>query len=258
MDASGGQARPLADQQAGQFQPVFSPDGRTLAWVTWNDTVGGHIWRMPVSGRTPQRVTRHAGFYIHPAWSPDGTRLAYIREDPAAFRNVWSRNTGRIFWIDLNAMPAAGQNASAEPPEPNYVTSAPSDNRLTFATTNDRITYVSDVGAAAGGGGGEGGPSLRSTLSSVRLDGTDKRTIANVTAEAYEIVPSPDNRFLAFIVREDLYLAALPFSAEPPSIGDRTGPGPVKRITREGGLDVHWENGMPHSQNSRRAFRHRS
>lgn len=242
MDASGGQARPLADQPAGQFQPVFSPDGRTLAWVTWNDTVGGHIWRMPVSGGTPQRVTRHAGFYIHPAWSPDGTKLAYIREDPAAFRNVWSRNTGRIFWIDLNAMPAPGQNASAEPPEPNYVTSAPSDNRLTFATTNDRITYVSDVGAAAGGGGGEGGPSLRSTLSSVRLDGTDKRTIANVTAEAYEIVPSPDNRFLAFIVREDLYLAALPFSAEPPSIGDRSGPGPVKRITREGGLDVHWEN----------------
>jgi len=229
MDLPGGAPRAIPAQPGGQFQPVFSPDGRSLAWITWHDTAGGHVWKMTLPGGPPQRLTQHAGFYIHPTWSADASKLAFIREDPAAFRNVWSRNTGQILWVDANT-----------PGRVQYVTSAPSDNRLTFSRDGTRITYVSEVGAA--GGGPDGPPSNPSRLASIRLDGTDKRIHANIGAEAYEIVPSPDNRFVAFAVREDIYVAALPLTPEPPTISDRTGPGPVKRITREGGIDVHWED----------------
>ena len=80
-------------------------------------------------------------------------------------------------------------------------------------------------------------------LVEVRLDGTDKRTVAIIQAETYEAGPSPDGRGLAFAVREDIFVAAIPLSAEPPTIGESRGPGPVKRITREGGIDLHWEDG---------------
>src|SRR6185436_7656213 len=78
-----------------------------------------------------------------------------------------------------------------------------------------------------------------SALKSVRLDGTDKRTLAKVTA-ATKIVPSPDAKWVAFTVREEVYVAALPLASEPPTITESTGPGPVKRVTRDGGQDLKW------------------
>ena len=216
---------PLVEQAAGQHHPVFSPDGSELVYVTWSDLEGGHVWKVAVEGTRagqPVRLTTHAGYYLHPTWAPDGSKVAFIKEDAAAFRNIWSRNTGRIVWLDSNG----GQPL-------NEVTSAPSDNRLSFSSDGTRLNYVANV---------RGGRSANSELLSVRLDGTDKRTLAKLQAESYEAVPSPDGRWLAFAVREDVYLAALPLSAEPPTIGESKGPGPVKRITREGGIDLHWED----------------
>lgn len=227
VEREGDRPRPLVEQDGGQFQPVLSPDGRSVAYVTWDDVGGGHVWVVDVSGGEPRRLTEHAAFYVHPAWSPDGSRIAFLQEDAAAPRNVWSRNTGRLL-----SVPAAGG-------EVQYVTSAPTDNRLSFNTDGTRVTYL----AESRGGNPFGGNPARSELVSVRLDGTDKRTVATFSAETYEAVPSPDGRWVAFAVREDLYLAALPMAADPPQIGETSGPGPVKRITREGGIDLHWDRG---------------
>lgn len=225
-----GEPSRLLDSEEGQFQPVFSPDGESIVFVTWDDIEGGNLWRMPINGLrggTPQRLTEFPGYYLHPTWSPDGSRLAFLKEDAAAFRNVWSRNTGMIVWMDAEGGPL------------HEVTSAPSDNRLTFDATGERISYV----ASARAGGFGGSRPARSEFVSVRLDGTDKRTHANISAETYEAIPSPDGKWIAFSVREDVYVAALPLSSEIPSIGETKGPGPVKRVTQEGGIDLHWEQG---------------
>ena len=42
----------------------------------------------------PHRLTEHPAFYLRPSFTPDGTKIAYFKEDAAAFRNVWTRNTG--------------------------------------------------------------------------------------------------------------------------------------------------------------------
>jgi len=225
MEPPDGEPFPLVVQDFGQFQPVLSPDGSALVYVSWDDAAGGHVWRLPLEGPeagTPQRLTEYPGYYLHPTWSPDGTKVAFMKEDAAAFRNIWSRNTGMIVWMDAQGGPL------------NVVGSAPSDNRLTFNTDGTRISYVADVSA---------GRQAESEYVSVRLDGTDRRTVANIRAETYEVAPSPDGRWIAFSVREDIFVAALPLAAEPPTIGESSGPGPVKRITREGGIDLHWEDG---------------
>ena len=225
MEPPDGEPFPLVQQDFGQFQPVLSPDGSALVYVSWDDLEGGHVWRLPLEGPEaggPRRLTEHPGFYLHPTWSPDGTKIAFMKEDAAAFRNIWSRNTGLIVWMDAEGGPL------------NTVGSAPSDNRLTFSPDGTRLGYVADV---------SGGRQAESEYVSVRLDGTDRRTVANIRAETYEAVPSPDGKWLAFAVREDIFVAAIPLSPEPPTIGESRGPGPVKRITREGGIDLHWEDG---------------
>ena len=165
QDLDGGDPSPVLDAPAGQFQPVFSPDGSHIVYVTWDDVEGGHVWKMPVRGTTagePVRLTQHAGYYQHPAWSPDGRRVAFIKEDAAAFRNIWSRNTGILVWIDAAGGPL------------NEVTSAPSDNRLTFSPDGERISYVANITP----GGQDGTASYVSALisASVRLSVPSSRT----------------------------------------------------------------------------------
>jgi imidazolonepropionase-like amidohydrolase len=118
-----------------------------------------------------------------------------------------------VEWI-----PAGGGEARA-------VVSAPSDNVFTFGPSGDRITFAED-----------------GTLVSVRLDGTERREVATVP-EATEMVPSPDGRWLAFTLREEVYVAALPPTPETVEFTERSGPGPFQRVTRDGGQDLRWTGG---------------
>lgn len=210
MDLPDGEPRPLVEGGGGQYQPTFSPDGSSVAFVSWHATEGGHVWRVPAEGGEPRRLTAYPAYYANPAWAPDGSKIVYVREDPAATRNRNSDNRGFVEWI-----PSTGGEA-------NPVVSAPSDNVLTFTADGARITFAED-----------------GTLVSVRLDGTERREIATVEGAA-EMVPSPDGEWLAFTLREEVYVAALPPSLETVELSERSGPGPLQRVTRDGGQDLQW------------------
>ncbi len=218
MDLPAGEPRPLIEDGSGQYQPTFSPDGSSIAFVSWHETDGGHVWRVSTRGGEPERLTTHPAYYANPAWSPDGDKIVYVREDPAATRNRNSNNRGFIEWI-----PSSGSSASSTG-EVHSVVSAPSDNVLTFTGDGTRITFAEN-----------------GTLVSVRLDGTERREVATVEG-AVEMVPSPDGRWLAYTLREEVYVAALPPSAETVTLSESSGPGPFERVTRDGGQDLRWEN----------------
>ena len=213
MELPDGEPRPLIEGGEGDYQPIFSPDGSSIAFVSWHATDGGHVWRMPASGGEPQQLTTHPAYYANPAWSPDGSRIVYVREDPAATRNRNTQNRGFVEWI-----PSAGGEVHA-------VVSAPSDNVFTFTPEGDRITFAED-----------------GTLVSVRLDGTERREVATVPG-ATEMVPSPDGRRLSFTLREEVYVAALPSTTETVEFTETAGPGPFQRVTRDGGQDLRWTDG---------------
>ncbi|HXC03118.1 MAG TPA: hypothetical protein VNZ86_00125, partial [Bacteroidia bacterium] len=79
MALPNGRPHPLVSQPVPQFQPAYSPDGRWIAYVTWCDTIGGYLWRVPVSGGQPEQLTRVAGQYQQPTWSPDGKQIAVTK-----------------------------------------------------------------------------------------------------------------------------------------------------------------------------------
>jgi Tol biopolymer transport system component len=43
-----------------EYAPTWSPDGKWLAFVTFDDTARGHLWKVPVTGGMPQRLTKEA------------------------------------------------------------------------------------------------------------------------------------------------------------------------------------------------------
>lgn len=69
----------LTDHPGDASHPVFSPDGRRIAYYRIIDDQRD-IWTLPVFGGHPVRFTDHEAADIHPAWSPDGSMLAFVSE----------------------------------------------------------------------------------------------------------------------------------------------------------------------------------
>jgi len=73
MPALGGPATKLVNQA---FYPSWSPDGRDIAFLSNRDGEWD-LWRIPVAGGDPIKLTDDTSIDSQPAWSPDGKWLAY-------------------------------------------------------------------------------------------------------------------------------------------------------------------------------------
>src|ERR1044071_1680546 len=79
-DLPDGAPRRLDPAEVGQYHPAWSPDGKSVAYVTWADAAGGQIMKVAVDGRArPVQLTRTAALYYNLAWSPSGTRIVATR-----------------------------------------------------------------------------------------------------------------------------------------------------------------------------------
>ena len=107
MDLPNGTPRRLTNHAAMDFYPTWSPDGLSIAFVTWDDHEG-HINKVSVNGGAVTRLTRAPAYYQQIAFSPDGKRVVGIRAsardlkeaiDPFVFDGlgaefVWVPSTG--------------------------------------------------------------------------------------------------------------------------------------------------------------------
>ena len=80
MDLLDGTPQRLTGQEVGEYYPTWSPDGTSIAYVTWDDNEG-HVMRVRATGGNPQRLTQNSAYYQQTAWSSDGERIVAIRSD---------------------------------------------------------------------------------------------------------------------------------------------------------------------------------
>ncbi len=104
----------------GEFQPVWSPDSRHVAFVTWTDEDGGSgaIYRVRVdascsdSGASrsigscaPERLAREAAHYSDVVYTPDGAKLVVVMRPRRWLRrqankiDSWSMGEAELAWI---------------------------------------------------------------------------------------------------------------------------------------------------------------
>ncbi len=74
-DADGANARILVESPEPIMSPSWSPDGRKLAYVSF-ESKNSAIYVQTLRSGARQRVSARAGVNSSPAWSPDGRRLA--------------------------------------------------------------------------------------------------------------------------------------------------------------------------------------
>src|SRR3989454_780331 len=73
-DVASGSARQLTAGPGSDRQPRWSPDGRTLAFVSTREN-GAQLWVLPIAGGEARRLTSLADGVFDPVWLPDGTGL---------------------------------------------------------------------------------------------------------------------------------------------------------------------------------------
>lgn len=82
-NASGGNATPLTQHLEQDDHPVFSPDGK---WIAFASKRNGNfdIFVVPAEGGETQQLTWHSGNEIPTGWSPDGKFLLFSSKRDAA------------------------------------------------------------------------------------------------------------------------------------------------------------------------------
>lgn len=104
-DLTTGETRALTGGPGSDRSPRWSPDGRTIAFISTRQN-GAQIWTLPVSGGEAQRVSRLTEGVNELTWLPDGKGfLAVATVKWPAEREIERRNgeyaTDAQIWTDL-------------------------------------------------------------------------------------------------------------------------------------------------------------
>jgi Tol biopolymer transport system component/imidazolonepropionase-like amidohydrolase len=234
IDLPSGTPKRLTSGTDPEYSPAFSRDGSRIAFVTWNDAKGGHVWTVDAAGAgAPRQLTDVAGQYANPAFSPDGTRLVFLRGSGATFRDedlsdeLWHE----LAWVSADGGPShfvigiKNRGSNRRMPRPTFS----ADGERVFYVENDKQEKPTET--------------PKTVLVSVKLDGTDRRVRLR-WGKAEEASVSPDERYVAFNELHNAYVTALPESgAEPVEVALESAALPLGTLTDEGGEWVSWADG---------------
>jgi len=161
-----GDAQPLLASEKADSSPAYSPDGKSIAFVSTR-TGWGELWLYRTGSGAPVQLThfRGEGLVFSPSWAPDGGSLAFsFRQDGATNIMLYNLASGamraltRTLHRDFNPVYSA-------------------DGRYLFFSSND-----------------DGTPRIWR----MRVDGTGRAEPLFIEAVA-SFVPSSDGRWLYFI-----------------------------------------------------------
>ena len=233
MDLPGGTPKRLTSVDAREFGPAWSPDGQWIAYVTWAED-GGQIWKARSDGSgAPQQLTRVPAYYRDVQFSPDGTRIVALRAPRQArveLVDEWDHVTANLDLIWL----------SSDGGEANLILPARGAAHPRFGPEPDRIYVYSESG-----------------LTSLRYDGTDRKTIVKVVGKVWfpdpdkpdgnpadDVRISPDGQWALAQLSNQVYLIAVPrMGGEAPTVDISKSPVPLRKITEVGGDYMDFADG---------------
>jgi imidazolonepropionase-like amidohydrolase/Tol biopolymer transport system component len=212
--------RPLPDGTAArltrderiEFSPSFSRDGQWVVYATWSDGEKGRIRVARRDGSTSRELVSLPGHYTEPSFSPDGTKVVYRRAEGDRVRGEGNATDPGIYVVDTaGAEPKLVRVRGAEP---------------RFHAAGERVYFRERRGE-------------KQVLASVNLDGT-KELVHFESENAASIVPSPDDRFVAFSERFKLFVAPFPRTGRPVTLGPKVSSMPVVEVSKDAGFYLHW------------------
>ena len=128
VEAIGGKARQVTMHRAHEIYPVFSPDGRSIAFSS-NRHGSYNVFVIPVDSGKPRQLTFDSANDVVTGWSPDGKQVLFSSTRSLTFPPS----------TEMYTVPAEGGRTQR--------VSAAEGREGVFSPTGDRIAYVRGPGA---------------------------------------------------------------------------------------------------------------
>ena len=213
-----GKPKRLTDGKDLEFEPSFSPDGKEIVYVTWDDEQLGAIHKIPSKGGNSTKLTLTKGIYRFPSFSNNGKYVVYGKQSG-------NNDQGRTF-----------------SKEPGIYTMSTNGNSIKKLTENGLTpTFSADDLRVFFQTGGKFFGSLTKELKSVDLNGKDERTHFK-SKYANHIVPSPDNKWLLFSNLHKAYVAPMTMTGQTIEFDPKSKAFPVTQVAKDAGYSLHWSN----------------
>ncbi|MCK5700911.1 MAG: amidohydrolase family protein, partial [Cyclobacteriaceae bacterium] len=201
-----------------EFEPSFSPDGKSIVYVTWNDEEKGAIRKVSIKDGDPLKLTNEKGIYRTPSYSADGSKIVYYKEGGnGAMGYAYAVRPG-IYWMNAN-----GGN-------PNFITK--DGQNPSFNHRGDRIYYQK---------GGSLFGALDKNYCSVNLEGNNKK-IHFHSKYANQFTLSPDNKWLAFGELYHVFLIPFADHGQPFELSGDVESMPVAKVSKDAGINLQWSS----------------
>lgn len=201
-----------------ESEPSFSSDGSHIIYATWNDKEKGAIMKTSLVGGTTTKLSSKKGIYRTPSYSPNGELIVFRKESGNTDQGYNNTKNPGIYTMD-----SSGNNEKKVTDYGEYPTFTKDGKRIFLQTGG---TYFGN---------------LTKKLISVNLNGKDERTHIS-SKYANRLVPSPDNKWIAFTNLHKVFIAPLTLTGKEISLDDKSKAVPISKIAEDAGISIHWSN----------------
>lgn len=222
-DLPSGTPRRLTKQNdAFEFAPSWSRDGRSLVYATWRDDVQGSIRRLELASGQERVLVKQPGKYLEPRLSPDGRQLVYRKVKGGALTSPWhSLDTGLYL---------ASADGSGKAERISKDGSAPQ-----FGASGDELFFTRTSSTSE----------VEQRFSLMRLNLRDRSETEVARSDAAsEYTVSPDGQWLGFVERFHAYVMPLPSvqgqAGKAITVGAKMDALPVRQLDVNAGSALHW------------------
>jgi imidazolonepropionase-like amidohydrolase/Tol biopolymer transport system component len=200
-----------------ELYPKFSPDGKSIIYVTWNDEKLGTIEVSSLSGKS-KKISNKPGHYVSPSLSADNKTVVFKAIGGGYITSpLYSQDKG-IFVLNLKSGKRTLISKSGS--DPFFA----KNTKRVFFTTSDRKGEV-----------------ITTQLVSTDLSGNkDEKHYSGKWISEYSI--SPDNKWLAFIQNFQVYVTPFIQSGKFISTGSKASNLPLQKFSKNAGNYLTWLN----------------
>ncbi len=178
-------------------RPRWSPDGKTLAFLSTREDAKAQLYVLPMNGGEPQLLARAFGEVVDFEWSPNGRSIAFTAAapDPAAESDRKNGKDDEVVVSELNRpvslrLVDIASGGTTRLSNEGWLVSAfawrPDGNSLVVSATDNSYPEL-----------------LTDRFLLVDLDGNNMSELGRPDGPVSKLTVSPDNRFLAYIGSSD-------------------------------------------------------